>query len=478
MTMRRHKLTMRRPQTAAALGLALLLWPVVSAQTTQPAGPATVPYVEGSFGFEMQLPAGWTYDRTRFAAPGGALGLLRGRAVAQKAMLQVQILRSFEGAPFERWVERYLREVARSGGAKLLNQTPRPAGARNGVVAELEGGDAGAPTRTFYYLVEFDPTTIWVFSLGGAVPGPEALAPIRRQFDELAASLKVEFDPAAQEQIAAALERGKALLKRLGDLSRDLEYDGETRWYEITRGGRPAGYLTRALTRERRSLDDPRMGGNVKDGVHVQERTWSFADDGAATYLRVDLFASFDQQSEMMQHEQTVIPPAGAPVPLAVTTTDRVVREEQLLFSSVSTNLDMKLPDPREPIRVGAAYLGLAWTRLLPRILGDQPGETHAFAIYDSQTRALITHLIRALGPRPLPEGGSRQVLAFELREAFSAQPALLYTDERGHTLRFESGDVVIALSSQNVVDSRFAARRDDARKRAKFQLEDPRLPR
>lgn len=94
---------------------------VALAQTTTPAGSATpspnlIPHVDPTFGFELGIPAGWSYDRARFEQPEGAIGLLRGRNPAGAQALQVLVFRDFEVAGFPAWLDGFARRLAEMYG--------------------------------------------------------------------------------------------------------------------------------------------------------------------------------------------------------------------------------------------------------------------------------------------------------------------------------------------------------------------------
>ena len=123
-----------------------------------------------------------------------------------------------------------------------------------------------------------------------------------------------------------------ATLARLPEAAATLQFPEETVYYEIEVDGKPVGYLTRQLSREQRALDTPSGGrsrGGRKEGLRVRERSWRFTTDGGATYTRTDLFASFDQKSELIEQEQTVVPSPTAAVPQPVTSMDQVIREDE-----------------------------------------------------------------------------------------------------------------------------------------------------
>ena len=123
-------------------------------------------------------------------------------------------------------------------------------------------------------------------------------------------------------------------------------------------------------------------------------------------YSHLDAFSSFDLRSEVVEYQQVHIPAPDVPDAQPLIKTDQVIREDEVLVSSFTTSLDKGLPNPRKPIEVGPVYLDLAWVRLLPGLLLSGNDEPRAFAIYNTETRSLVQHLITPQGEKKLPEGG------------------------------------------------------------------------
>jgi hypothetical protein len=130
----------------------------------------------------------------------------------------------------------------------------------------------------------------------------------------------------------------------------------------------------------------------------------------------------------------------------------------------VRTSLETGIPDPRQPIKLEATYLGLAWARLLPALLGRDEQPPIGFTIYESETRALLMHTMQAKGEAATPDGAKAWL--YETRDGVSEERGRILTDKSGHMLRLESGDLVIRLLDEAAVESAFAAKRADAQKR------------
>jgi hypothetical protein len=434
----------------------------------------TIRYVDKAFGFELQLPAGWNYDRAGFFGPGASLGLLRGAAPDSRSTLQVLLFRGLQSPNFSDWIEFFSDQLARIEGTERVGVKMNPAFDRPAAYVVVEARLGVERTRTLYYCVQFDADMVWVLASGttlGRTIGDDAEeratqsvrdVSIPPDFSRLTSTLRVFYDPELAEQLAAALERGKDHLAhyRLQADIRNLRIDDSIRYYQIRVAGKPIGYLTRQFTREREPLQRPGLLSNAKEGLRVRERSYRFAEDGSAHLTRIDLFSSRDSETDLYEVWQAHIPPPDAPAVEPLILRDQCVREGDALFSTYTTSQDQGLPEPRRPLKLDATYLGLAWARLLPALLGPEPRPALAFTIYDPETRTLITHAVKPLGEKALAGRAGEKTYAYETREGFVEQPALVYTDEYGNLLRLEAGEFVLTASSQETVDKTFGGRR------------------
>jgi hypothetical protein len=353
---------------AAALVLCVLVvWSAGSAgaQTTQPV-PTSVPTVklaDPAFGFELDLPAGWDYDRTRFQQFKDSIGLLRGRSPDGNRGLQVMVFRSIPMKPFEEWIADFGRASAELTNSPRVDWEPWKLPPRAGAILSYSSKLGAATTRSHYLCVPFDPSTVWVLIYTGTVRRPDEDAQIRQEFDHVAASLHVYYDPQAVERLAPALDRGKALIERLRTHASRVQLDEEEYAYDMAIGGKSVGYVLRRITREEYVFSSPTAKRRyAKEGVRVRERSWRFADDGTAWHVRLDLFSSFDCAASWRKPAET-----GS---RRRTRSRRSCCADGLggsrgdvLFSSFTTNRDRALPDPGKPFSVGPVYLDQAWVR-------------------------------------------------------------------------------------------------------------------
>jgi hypothetical protein len=466
---------------AAVIAAAWLAAPS-SAQRSQPAatGQPTIPYLDKAFGFEIQVPAGWNYDRSGFFGPGGSLGLLRGTAPGGHATLQILVFREMSTPPFPEWIESFSEQLGGLSGVERVRVKGEATAPRPAAYVLVEARRGVDHTRTSYYCVQFDANTIWVFAYATVLPAssdggaaskatPDAdEVEIPAELTRLTRGLRVFYDPQVARQTASALQRGKEYLARyqLQEDARRLRIDESVRYYEIRLAGKPIGYLTRRFTRESEPLQRPGRTSNPKEGLRVRERSYRFADDGTTHVSRIDLFSSRDGETDLYELSQARVPPPESAEAQIFTTRDQCVREGEALFSTYTTSRDQTLPDPRPPIKLEASYLGLAWVRLLPALLGPEPGPMHAFTIYDSETRTVITYGITPLGEKTLPGSAGQTAYAFETRAGFVEKPGMVYTDADGNMVRFEAGDLVLELSDERAIEERFGARRDAANAR------------
>lgn len=420
---------------------------------------ATIPYTDPAFGFSLNIPAGWNYDRTRFRQFEDSIGLLRGRSPGGRHGLEIMVFRSFRMQPFEDWIVLFGKELAEMMQSTHVDWETVQIPPRAGAILTYTSKYGADQARTHYLCIPFDPHTVWVLVYRSVVYTAADEQRVRKEFDQITASLNVLYDPQEAERLAPALDRGKALIARLRANAERVRLDESEQYFQIVVADKPIGYLKRQATRDTYTYgDNNRRRGKSKEGIRVQEESWRFADDGTVRCTRLDAFSSFDLSSEVIGFKQIQYPAPDVKPQTPLIKTDQVVREGDTLFSSLTTSLDTSLPDPGKPMSVGPVYLDLVWSRLLPGLLLSSEREPHAFATYDTGTRALLAHRIT---PQPKANGAVRtgDAFVFEVRDGFVDQPSLLYTDERGNMLRMEIGDVVLKRATRATIEQAYRNR-------------------
>jgi hypothetical protein len=452
----------------------------LSAQTSGPAAASApaglIRHLDPALGFELSVPAGWIYDRARFAGPYGSLGVVRGKSPTGAQALQVLVFRSTELTGFSAWLDWFAVRLSEAYAGRRIPRLPRPEANDERTVLLIDTPTAGGRTQTYYLCVPFDASTVWVLVFAGLVQTPEDEQQLRTLFEQMADSVRVLYSPLEAEKIALAFERGLEVLARLRREAADLEVEPDERFYEISIAGKPIGYLRRSIRREELRSERGASRPADRPGLRVDEESWRFADDGTVRHTELNFYSSADLQHELIEVRTTQIPAPDVPAQRLYIELDQVVREGQALVTSFSTNLDVELPEPRPPIPIGPRYLDGAWVRLLPRLLRDARPEAYAFAVYDSPTRGLMVYMIEPLGPAEVPGLSGVSGLAFLVREGFVTQPSRVFADRYGNVLRVEAGELTLSQVSREEVERRWAARREPARQRMQ-PAPRPRLP-
>lgn len=453
------------------------------AQETQPAAPAVplAPLVDRAYGFELLVPAGWTYDRTPFPGPGNSRGLLRGVSLNGESVAQVLLFRGKAADALPVFVEYFVREIRSIDGTSEIRTEPAecaPAGAPRSQPAASDAEPAAyidvvarlkqSTTRTVYFARPYDERSTLVVSLGGVLDptgdgADGAATPIPETFRQMTASLHVSVTPTLAAELKASLERGRDFVragKLLGGIPR-LQIDDALRFYQIEREGHPVGYMTRRFTRE----EEPGTGGGKarrREGLRVREVSWRFDAGGQASESTLNVFATLDGKAELCEQVVTNVPLANAPNPLPVTARVQVLRESDSIVATVTADVAGPSRTPSRTLTADQTYVSAAWLRVLPALAGAAPAEPLGFTILDPDAQTLIVHTVRPLGERPLPIGGSVGK-AYELRDGLSAGVGTLFTDEFGHWLRYEAGAIVIRTIGADEIERNFAAARKAA---------------
>jgi hypothetical protein len=477
-----------------ALGLAGAALAQDSAETLP-----TQRYTNAAFGFEMDVPANWAYDHSRFQHHRDSVGLLRGRGPGGRAGLQVQVYRidptklperEGEGAQvemrdFDEWVVQFGKLLADDA---ILRETPegqvalewhvwKEAPPRVGALLVYETQIATTRMRSYTLCMPFNPALAWVLTYTGAVYSDADRERLEGEFRTVATSLKIHFKPGDAQHLKEAIERGAKLLEEVEANAERVRLNEELHYYIISVGGEPVGFLQRRIARETHDFADSggatagqRRHRDVRRGLRLRERSWRFGSDGSVIHVALDSFSSFDLENELIEHVRTLLPPPDSEMKRPLIKRDQVIRKQDRLFSSFTTNRDMTLPDPTKPIGVGPVYLDMVWERLAPKLL-LQRKETYAFSVYNTDTRALLTQSYKPLGPQTL-EGQAQEVQVFEVQPGLIDLPSKLYVDSEGLLVRLEAGELVVERTTAAKVSQHFGKQRAAARERFDLKLE------
>jgi hypothetical protein len=389
-------------------------------------------------------------------------------------------------------VNRFAKQLADVEGAgridaRTLNEQ------RGDCVIEVDAALGMMATKRYYLCVPFDVRTVWVLMI--AVVGND---PANHQAAEatLAAaheSLKLLHDRVEKEDLTAALERGKELLKRMHRQSASGPAVPSPSYYEISGPEGPIGYVRVHQT------NDTRQG---KPGARISEHTWEFGPEGRARYIRMNAFVSRDFVTELIETRTDYIP-ATADGNGVLTTLDQCVREGESLFSSFSRSDQPMTKEAPPPIDTGPAYVPRVWMRQLPALLGSARSPLHAFSVYDAEIRAPVLYLIRgaesaaesavaeegqaeptaptaptepgepgepggesAAAPAAPQQSGSDESIVYLVREGYAGQPAMLHVDASGTMIKYVAGDVTLTQRSESYIEDRYGPRRQAAEKR------------
>lgn len=424
-----------------------------------------VRYADYTFGFELELSREWAIDRTRFRLKDGGAGVLRGSHIGGTRSLQIAVYKKPATLPFSVWMAAEVRRLGQIEGTHRVGQTERELSDRIAALLDIEADVRGAPTRRYALYVPFDETTIWVFSLALVVAEDAEIEPAVLEFETACSTLKILHTEQEQSRLAEALERGRKLVSTLERISRRAQIEQFSQHYEVRTAAGSVGYLWIEIGPHVR-----REGAGRVSGIRTRERSLRFLPSGAASLTRVYAFVSFDTRTELIETQITQFPSPqpGGGIAGALIKLDQCIREGGSLYSSYSRSDQPDKAHARIPVTIGPVYLPLAWFRLLPALLGTQPGDEHAFVMYDAEIRGMTTQRIRALGERPLPGDASKRVFAYELREGYAPSSATIFTDEGGRMVRYVAGEYELRTISERIVEQRFGPRQRALERRAK----------
>lgn len=446
---------------AATLWLVSGTAPRVLAQAS---GLALEPLLDRAHGFQVLAPAGWIYDRTPFFGPGGSRGVLRGAASDGRGTLQVLLFSPPTGQTFETWFGEFRAGLTQLDGARVLRHERRSVGGREGGVLDAITTIGLDTARSVYICSAFDPRTVWVLGITGVIDPPEAGAaapPLPPITVAMADSLQVYFDTELAARFQGALQRGRRFLRdSLAAAIPTMQIDDAERTYRISVAGTPIGYFTRRFSRQ----TEPGRSDAPRDGLRINEQSWRFASDGAASRTVLNLFSSLDLEMDLFEQLQTQL--VTSPAPWVRRARAQCVREGDSIFITYAPDLSAPTPPPGRTQRVEDSYLSATWMRLLPALLASRPpAQSLAFHVFEAESQSLVVHEI---GPAPAATqgAGASGRLHWEIREGFGPVVGQLTTDAAGHWLVFQAGETRVELAEPADIERLFGAQRAAAQQR------------
>ncbi|MGE3181504.1 MAG: hypothetical protein AB7N71_07735 [Phycisphaerae bacterium] len=418
-------------------------------------------FVDTEFGFELLVPTGWRYDRTRVPGSDDSVGICTGIHPDGKQYLQIFAYQGFRVSDFDAWVDGYIRQFATTHAIVDRAKKSGTVQARPAVTLTFSYTDGGVQKNEEHLLVLRDPMSILAII---SSDGGEANRDSRAAMANLTASLLFNTVPVSFREMDEAFRRGRNLLAVMNKHADQMRVPEDDAAFVISLSGKETGYVARRLTREERNMKDLVKQDRSELGIRYFEHSWTFEEDGTARHEALDMFATLDGHSALGEFRVVQIPPADSPLPPLIRL-DEVIRERDTLFSSRTRNLEKDLPTPQPPIRVDANYLPYSWTILLPGLLLEIEDEPHAFTVYDSETRALRPLIITARGEVGGEESEDAR-FAFDVQNAFDGPVTKLITDEMGRMQQATTNGMRIERSTAERVDAIFAEKRKAVEKR------------
>ena len=469
------------PRAAARILRLLLMLTPAPAALAQTAETDTVDYRNERWGVATRLPAGWRYDEREFPGPDGARGFLR-CAGPEGAVIQAFLFTETRQDTFAAWVSYFKEQVASVAGVLRSHGRPIQDGQRPAAAIVVDAQLPGGVTRSHYYCAELAPRTVLALmhaaplspeegrvAAAGGADSDLGLAPRPPEFEQLVADLRIFYDPQRASADKEAEARGRRFIARgaVKEAAARLRLDRSPRYYLIESAGRAVGFMSREISNERHSLDDPRHGKQVADapqGLRVREEVWRFEDGGAVRMTRLDAFSSLEGDEDLYDVWIGEIPASGAEAARPVMTRRQCVRQGATLVCSARHSDESEAPPAAKPVSLPANYIGLAWARVLPALLAPESQESLTFSIFDAATGSVVPLTLRPLGEASSP-GSDRRTFKSELREGLGPS-SVVVTDEYGNLLRIEWEKAALSLASEQEVEQRFGARRENALRR------------
>ena len=257
-------------------------------------GEDTFTYEDHTFGFELQLPSDWEYDRARYPGNDGSIGLLRGWYGTGQRSLKLEIYRSNRPNAFPDWVESFAKKIAAIRGTVEVDVKTRNE-KRGDCIIETKGTTAVSDSKLYYVCVPYDDRTVWVLSVSALGNVPDNLQRAEQTVETAYRTLKIHYSPAGQKELSAKLYRGRAVIDQLKSGALPVAIDTKERFYEMVGPDGPTGYISFRIANEVR---------RDKRGWRIRTHTWEFGRKSAARYVRTSAFCAQDFRSGLIETRQ------------------------------------------------------------------------------------------------------------------------------------------------------------------------------
>lgn len=423
------------------------------------------PYVDGSFGFSVQPPAGATLYREKQIGDSD-VEIARFVILPVQWSFTIRITTTTRPLDPQTIVDGLTAKLgSQHQEFKVLKGESAPIAGREGVryaaSFKAQGMDwirqqAVIPNQEteYFTLVFITPLT------------DRQLA--ESYFDQIVASFKILRDERTRERIKAALERGTKLLNQAStgqiDLGSKVVQDN---YLKCVVGGKEIGYVR---VSERLGKRDNRRG------YLVREWGWLFNADGSITHLEHDMFLALDFSFERWDKRLYELPAEqpNANRQLQVSLENAVRESDQLGVAYLPRPNAIEKRD--KLITVEKSYSPAAWNVLFPRLIDLTKPELYAFSAYNSDRRGMV---LRTLDVQTLDKIliDGQQISAYKIEDSEGLLPpaSQIFVDTHGKVLRLVAGPVEMVATTGKYIDEKYSAKVAEAQDL--FKKLQPQLP-
>ena len=430
-----------------------MLW--VLPATAQPAGQTpndstgskkgelSTGYIDRSFGFSVDYPAGSTIVREKRLLAKADVEIVRfvqaehiwslvvrlsntTRPLSAQTMLEGMIDNLKEIHPALKVIDAKTSRAGRRDGARLAISFP---GARR----EWLRQQAVIPDKplSYYTLILLTPLT------------DQAIA--NEVFDKIVGSFKLIRSETTQKRLNAALQKGRQLLRQTAANPEKLRIGEATDHYlRVVQNGEEIGFVQVRQT-------TTRLQG--RSGTGVLEFGWLFNTDGSIRQMNNEMFLAEDLSFAKWENRLRFLNPIPNQKDYAVSVAmETGMQHKDKLLVAYSPKFNAPALQDKV-LTVEPTFAGPAWFALFGKVANLNKPELYAFSAYDSDRRGLCLRTIEVGKPTQATiDGRSRAVIKLIGSEGLEPPFDETLVDNTGRIWKVTAGDMeMIATTADHV---------------------------
>jgi len=271
-------------------------------------------------------------------------------------------------------------------------------------------------------------------------------------FAKIVRSFQLLRSEQTQQQIDEALKKGTALLLAAASNPEKIApAEPVETYFRVLENGTEVGFVR---------LYESMLELQGHHGVGIEQISWSFRPDGTVVHSVKTMFLADTLKFGKWNNSLRILRPGpeGKP-PVVSLAIETGLRQDDKLLIAYSPRFNASTMKDKV-LQLEPNFGGPAWFILLPRFVDLSKPELYAFSAYDSERHGLCLQTIEVIGPtRAMIDGQSRSAVRLRGSEGLMPPYDEILVDRAGHLLKAIRGQTEMILTTKDYVDRTYKPR-------------------